>query len=190
MAANPRHIWTAEEFLAFESASNARHELVDGEIYDVTGGSGEHSWIAANVTVSIGGRLDDPSCRLNTSDMMLKAADGYYLYPDLSIFCGEPFFEDQRRLALLNPILVFEVASSTSSPYDRGLKRELYQQMPTVQVYIIIDQDRLFVKLYTRQDDGWLMRTFTSLDDIFPLTVLGCELPLAEVCRGIKFADD
>ena len=31
MVANRRHYWTAEEFLAFEAASEFKHELVDGK---------------------------------------------------------------------------------------------------------------------------------------------------------------
>ena len=32
MAANPKHYWTAREFLAFEDSSEFKHELVDGEV--------------------------------------------------------------------------------------------------------------------------------------------------------------
>ena len=190
MVANPRHYWTAEEFLAFEANNEFKHELVDGEIYDMTGGTGEHSQIAANVIISLGGQIHRSSCITHTSDMMLKATEGYYVYPDMSVVCGQPLYEDRSRLALLNPILVVEVSSPTSSAYDRGWKRELYQQMSSTQVYLIIDQHRIFVELYTRNDGGWVMTTYCSLDDVIPLPVLGCKLPLEQVYRGITFTKD
>ena len=189
MAANPRHYWTAGEFLAFESASEFKHELVDGEVYDMSGGTGEHSRIAANVIISVGRQLDNSSCMVDTSDMMLKVSDRRYVYPDVSVTCGQPLYEDDSRLALLNPILVVEVSSPTTMTYDRGLKREFYQQMPSVQVYLIIDQHRVLAELYTRADVGWLMQVFDSIDDVIPLPSLDCELPLAQIYRGISFRE-
>ena len=43
MAENRRHYWTAQEFLAFEAESEFKHELIDGEVYDMSGGTGEHA---------------------------------------------------------------------------------------------------------------------------------------------------
>ena len=120
MAANPRHYWTAEEFLAFEAASKFKHELVNGEVYDMTGGTGDHSQISASAIISVGRQLDNSSCTVNTSDMMLKVSNDRYLYPDMSVVCGQPFYEDDSRLVLLNPTLVVEVTSQTTATYDRG----------------------------------------------------------------------
>ena len=189
MAANPRHYWTAEEFLAFEAASKFKHELVNGEVYDMTGGTGDHSRISASAIISIGRQLDNSSCTVNTSDMMLKVSNDRYLYPDMSVVCGQPFYEDDRRLVLLNPTLVVEVTSQTTATYDRGLKREFYQQIPSVQAYLIIDQHRIFAEIYTRKESGWLIQTFTEIDDIIPLEMLNCELPMSQVYRGINMTE-
>ncbi len=190
MAANPRHYWTAGEFLAFEASSEFKHELVDGEVYDMSGGAGERSRIAANVIISVGRQLDNSSCMVNTSDMMLKVSDRRYVYPDVSVTCGQPLYEDDSRLALLNPILVVEVTSPTTMTYDRGLKREFYQQMPSVQAYLIIDQHRVLAELYTGADVGWLMQDFESIDDVIPLEIVDCKLPLAKIYRGVVFSDN
>ena len=189
MAANPRHYWTAEEFLAFEAASKFKHELVNGEVYDMTGGTGDHSQISASAIISVGRQLDNSSCTVNTSDMMLKVSNDRYLYPDMSVVCGQPFYEDDSRLVLLNPTLVVEVTSHTTATYDRGLKREFYQQIPSVQAYLIIDQHRIFAEIYTRKESGWLIQTFTEIDDIIPLEMLNCELPLSQVYRGINMTE-
>lgn len=190
MVANRRHYWTAAEFLAFEANNEFKHELVDGEVYDMTGGTGEHSLMATNITISIGVKLQNSSCMIYNSDMMLKATDDYYVYPDVSVVCGQPFYEDRSRLALLNPILVIEITSPTSMAYDRGLKRELYQQMPSVQAYLVIDQHRIYVELYRRVDIGWHYQVFDSIDAMIQLDFINCELPLAHVYRGITFNED
>ncbi len=189
MVANRRHYWTAAEFLAFEAESEFKHELVNGEVYDMTGGTGEHSQLAANTIVSVGSQLAGSSCRVNTSDMMLKAAEGQYVYPDMSVVCGQPRYEDDSRLALLNPVLVVEVTSISSATYDRGLKREFYQRMPSLRAYLIIDQHRVYAELYLRADIGWHYQDFDSLDALIPLDFIDCELPLAQVYAGITITD-
>ncbi len=185
MVANRRHYWTADEFLAFEAASEFKHELVNGEVYDMTGGTGEHSQIAANVIGEFYTRLASSNCSAHTSDMMLKADAGQYVYPDVSVVCGQPFYEDESRLVLLNPVLVVEVTSPTSATYDRGLKREHYQRIPSLRAYIIIEQDRAHAELYLRHDLGWHYQVFASLDAVIPLSFIECELPLSRVYGGI-----
>lgn len=185
MAANPRHYWTAQEFLAFEATSEFKHELIDGDVYDMAGGTGEHSQIAANIIISLGSLLQNSSCRINTSDMMLKVRDDRYFYPDVSVVCGQPEYEDDSRLALVNPILVVEVTSPSSADADRGPRRESYMRLPSVQAYLVIDQHRIYAELYERADVGWRMQVFTSLIDVIPIEALGIELPVAQVYRGI-----
>ena len=187
MAANPRHYWTAGEFLAFEAESEFKHELIDGEVYDMSGGTGEHSQIAANIIFSLLSLLETSSCRVNTSDMMLKVGDDRYLYPDASVVCGQPEYEDESRLALVNPILVVEVTSPSSADADRGTKRESYMRLPSVQAYLVIDQHRIYAELYERADVGWRMQIFTSVDDVITIKALNVELPLALIFRGISF---
>ena len=189
MVANRRHYWTAEEFLAFAANSEFKHELVNGEVYDMTGGTGEHSQIAANVIGEFYTRLSSSNCSALTSDMMLKAAPGQYVYPDMSVVCGQPLYEDDSRLALLNPVLVVEVTSATSATYDRGMKREFYQRMPSVRAYLIIDQHRVYAELYLRIDIGWHYQVFDSADAVIPLDFINCELPLAQVYSGIDMLD-
>lgn len=190
MAANPKRYWTASEFLAFVANSEFKHELINGEVYDMSGGAGEHSQIAANIIIGLGRLLESTSCRVNTSDMMLKVSDERYLFPDVSVVCGHPEYEDESRLALLNPILVVEVTSPSSAVDDRGLKRESYLRLPSVQAYLIIDQHRLNVELYERADVGWRLQVFKNPDDVILLKSLNLEVPLAQIYRGIPFEEN
>lgn len=184
MIENRRHYWTPQEFLAFEAESEFKHELIDGEVYDMAGGTGEHSQIAANIIFRLMSQLDGSSCRVHTSDMMLKA-DDKYLYPDVSVVCGEPKYEDETRLALVNPILVVEVTSPSSAETDRGAKRESYMRVPSVRTYLVVDQHRVHVEQYERADVGWRLQVFTRLEDVIQLEALEIELPLSRIYRDI-----
>ena len=72
---------------------------------------------------------------------------------------------------------------------ERGLKRESYLRLPSVQAYLIVDQRRLNVELYERADVGWRLQVFTNPDDAILLDALNLEAPLAQVYRGITFEE-
>ncbi len=102
------------EYLALERASETKHEFFDGEIVDVTGAKEAHNLIAMNVSGSLWMALKDRPCRVYPSDMRVATPSGLWTYPDVSIVCGEPRFEDDQRDMLLNPLLLIEVLSPST----------------------------------------------------------------------------
>jgi len=179
---------TVAEYLEWEARQESKHEFIDGEIFEMTGGTLHHSEIMANITVAIGRQLDDSPCRLQTSELRIKVSQSRYVYPDLSAVCGKAHMEDERELTLLNPVFVVEVTSPSSVVYDRLDKFEFYYDVPSIEAYLIVDQDRIRADLCTRTDEGWLVRVFNQLEDVLPLDVLSCDLPLADLYRDIVFS--
>ena len=179
--------WTVDEYLAYEAEAEIKHEYIDGEIYVMTGGTDKHSIITMNTGGWLTQQLRGSSCRTHSSDMRVKINDLRYVYPDLSVICGEPTFSDDKRTTLTNPTLVVEVTSPSSEKYDTGMKSTMCRSLPSLQAYLIVDQSRLFVQLYTRQDNGWLLQEFDKLDQTIPLPMINVELPLSEVYRDIAF---
>lgn len=57
------------------------------------------------------------------------SSSGLYTYPHVSIVCGEPQFEDDRRDTLLNPTVIIEVLSPSTESYDRGKKFQSYRTL-------------------------------------------------------------
>ena len=189
MEAQIKHRLTVAEYLAFEAQSEIKHEYIDGVLYDMTGGTDKHSRIAANVIIALGIQLGSSDCRVYTSDMRVKVEAGRYVYPDLSVGCGRARHEDDGETSLLNPVAVVEVTSPTSMTRDHGLKRDLYQRMPSIQAYLIIDQREVRVDLHRRGEREWSLSTYRSLDAAVSLETLGCELPLAQIYRDIVIDD-
>ena len=97
--------------------------------------------------------------------------------------------EDDSELTLLNPVLVVEVTSPSSMIYDRVDKLDFYFDVPSIEAYLIVDQNRIRADLCTRAEEGWLVRVFNSPDDVIPLKTLNCDLPLAQVYQGIVFEE-
>ena len=189
MAIQTKQRMTVADYLAWEAGEEFKHEYVDGEIIEMTGGTWKHSRIMVNLTLAIGRQLDNSNCVLLNSEMRVKVSDTRYVYPDLSAVCGAENLEDESELVLLNPVFVLEVTSPSSESYDRGEKLAFYFDLPSIEAYLIVDQERLRADLYTRAEGGWLLRLFTQPDDVIPLQALNCELRLADVYHGIAFAD-
>ena len=179
--------WTVDEYLAYEEESEIKHEYIDGDIFAMSGGTNNHSGIIANITVEIGTQIRGSNCIIRTSDLRVKINDLRYVYPDLSVICGKPTFDDEKRTTLTNPTLVVEVTSPSSKNYDITTKAEMYFSLASLQAYLIIDQARVSAQLYTRQDNGWLLQWFKQSDQIIPLPMIKADLPLNEVYRDIVF---
>jgi hypothetical protein len=113
---------------------------------------------------------------------------GLYTYPDVTVVCGEPQFEDAEVDTLLNPTVLVEVLSPSTADYDRGGKATHYRSLPSLQEYVLISQDRALVEHYARQGpDQWLLTERHSLDDTLVLNSIHCRLPLAEIYLKVRF---
>lgn len=186
MVERTQKYWAVAEYLAFEQESDTKYEYIDGEIYAMSGGTDNHSSIAVNCTTELNLQVRNKSCRVFNSDMKVKISDIKYVYPDFSVVCGQAEFSDEKHTMLTNPTLVAEVMSGSSVNYDKGLKADYYRSLPSLQLYLIIDQEKVSAQLYTRQKDGWLLSEYTDLEAIIPLESIGCQLAMAEVYRDIQ----
>ena len=176
---------TVEEYIAFDEASEYKNEYIDGEVYPMTGGTAYHAEIMINLGTGLALRLRGGGFHIYSSAMRISVSPRRYLYPDLSIVHGEPEL-DAGAINLFNPTLVAEVISPTTANRDRGCKRDLYQSIPSLQVYLVIEQFEAHVELDSRHDDSWQTQVYAGLDAILPLPALGCDLPLAEIYAGIE----
>ncbi len=181
--------WTVEEYLAYEKETGVKHEYIDGEIFAMAGGSDNHNEIAVNCITELSIQLRGKNCRRFSSDMKVKISDIKYVYPDFTIVCGEAKFDDEAHTMLVNPTLVAEVTSPGTASYDMLTKANFYRGLPSVQAYLIIDQETIHAQLFTRQGAGWFFQEFKSLDESIALDVIDCTLPVSEIYRDISLAD-
>jgi Uma2 family endonuclease len=148
-----------EEYLAFERSSDQKHEYADGEVFAMAGASRRHSLLTVNVQRELSVALLDRPCEVHTSDMRIKIASrGRYVYPDASVVCGEPVFEDAEVDTLVNPKLVVEILSDSTEGYDRGDKFTQYRTIPSFTDYVLVSQNAVRVEHFQRRADGrWLL---------------------------------
>lgn len=180
-------IVSPEEYLALERQADARHEYIDGVVVAMGGGSRDHSRIKVNLTALIHRQVAGRGCEAFDSDLRVRVDANRYTYPDLVVVCGESRFADRESDTLLNPTAIFEVLSPSTEAHDRGEKWARYRQMPSLQHYVLVGQDRPLVEVFTRAGDVWLFGDAEGLDASVALEAIGVALPLADVYARVEF---
>ena len=156
----------------------------------MAGASREHNLIVANLLRDIGNQLEDRPCESYPSHMRVSIeATGLYTYPDVSVVCGEPRFQDREVDTLLNPTVIVEVLSPTTAAYDRGDKFHHYRRIDSLREFVLISQDRMMVERYTRQGNDWVLSDMTDPDQVVKLESIGCQIPLGRIYAKIKFPE-
>lgn len=183
MTAKPKHNYSIEEYLAIERTGPLKHEFYRGEIFALAGSSEAHNLILTNILMSLGMQLRKRPCKVYPSDMRLKISKtGLYTYPDISIVCEPPQFDDSKQDTLLNPIIVIEILSPSTERYDRGKKFQNYRTITTLQEYVLVSQDDYHIERYTNHHQGnWLLTTYDGRDTTVPLKTINCTLLLDDV---------
>lgn len=189
MSTARREKWTAQDYLAFERTSEQKHEFLDGEVYLMAGASANHNLIVGNIYASLHTQLRQRPCVVYPSDMRLKVnATGLYTYPDISVVCDPPRFEDDQRDTLLNPTVIVEVLSPSTENYDRGKKFQHYRTLGSLQEYVLASQDSYRIEHYLRQqDDQWLFSDVSQPDETLALPSIQCTLLLSDVYEKVNF---
>lgn len=179
--------YTVEEYLEIDRRSPVKCEYYQGEIFAMAGASPDHNVIAANVIGELRNRLKGGPCVPYAGDLRVKVdRTELYAYPDATVICGQPNYDEEDRITVLNPTLVVEVLSDSTEKYDRGTKRRHYAEIESLKEYLIIDQHEAKVELHIRQPDGSLTRSdFVGLEAVVPLASVKCELPLAEIYYNV-----
>lgn len=178
-----------EDYLEGEKISRERHEYIDGEVYEMAGASDKHHRISLNLVKILDDHLEDKECEAFMVDMKVKADQTTFYYPDVFVDCSEnpesPFYREQ-------PILIVEVLSPSTRQIDKREKLRVYQQIPTIQEYIIVEQEKMHIELHRRQPDGrWITYFYneTDRDEIIEFQSVELKITLDEIYRRVKFEE-
>ncbi|MCE7869918.1 Uma2 family endonuclease [bacterium CPR1] len=179
-----------ENYLAGELASPVKHEYLGGVLYAMAGARNTHNRIASNALIALGSRLRGGACEAFNSDTKIRIRLPHHIrfyYPDLSVVCrpGPPHgsFQDE-------PAVVVEVLSRATRRVDEGEKKDAYLTIPSLEVYLLVEQDLPAVVAFHRTEQGFVRDVYRSLEEIVPLPGIGIELPLSELYERVEFAPE
>lgn len=180
-AAEPSRM-TYAEYRDGELAAEVKHEYLRGEVFAMTGGTPQHSALAARITALLSRELGGRPCRVFSSDLRVRIeATDLATYPDVSVVCDKIETAADDDHAIINPSLLVEVLSNSTEAYDRGQEAAHYRRIPSLRAYLLVSQHEPHLELFIRRDDGTWSLLEAEVDQRLRIEPLGIELSVAEV---------
>jgi Uma2 family endonuclease len=174
---------TLAEFLEWEERQPLRYEYDGVGPVAMTRGTADHAVVQRNLAIAVGGRLRGKPCGFYGSDLKFQVAEGHVRYPDGMVVCRPV---DRTATVVYDPVIVFEVLSPSTGRDDRIVKAREYQATPSVQRYVMLEQDAVGATVYARSGDAWTHEILVA-DSILVLPEIALSLPLAELYEGVDF---
>ncbi len=183
LAIKPTDLINVEDYLTGELNSDIKHELIDGYVYAMAGASANHERISGNIYRKLGNHLENKSCEPFGSDMKLRINANFF-YPDVMVDCN---FDNSEPYFTQTPIIIVEVLSKSTRKKDTTLKFISYINIPSLQEYILIEQDFVDVQVF-RRSEGWLVRHYFLGDEI-TFESIGLTLPVEDIYHRVQNDD-
>ena len=179
-------IFTPEEYLALERKATVKSEYLNGEIRAMPRANFVHNFITVDIATELNIQSRRQDWEVYMNNMRVRTGPkGAYFYPDVVVVWSEPQVEDNVFDTLLNPILVIEVLSPSTEMYDKGEKFRHYQELTSLQEYVLVSQDRVRVEQYRLLKTQWVQTEFRAPEDVLSFASIGCELPLRDIYRRV-----
>ena len=174
-----------EEYLATEETAEQRSEYRNGEIIAMAGGSINHNRIIRNFSRLIESQVYE----VFISDLRLWIPTyNEYTYPDILLIKGEPIFQENRTDTVINPSIIIEVLSKSTSNRDHGDKFAFYRSLNTFQEYILVNQYRVHIEQFRKNDDGnWLLSESDNQSGILTLANGLYQISHRDIYAKVKF---
>jgi Uma2 family endonuclease len=170
-----------EDYLADEELRDIKHEYFDGEIFAMSGGSVNHQRLTINISSEFHNHLKGKPCEAFSSDMKVRADKGKkYFYPDVVVSCNN---DDGKTYFTESPRLIVEVLSDSTRKFDKNLKRQIYQSIPSLEEYVLIEQDRVEIEV-CRKSQNWQPTSY-FIDDEVTFESIDLTLPVLEIYERV-----
>ncbi|MBK1693619.1 hypothetical protein CKO09_02535 [Chromatium weissei] len=157
---------TADEYLQAEKHSPIKHEYVVGEVFAMAGANETHVTIALNLATLLRSHVRGSPCRVFISDMKVHVdtADSFF-YPDVFVTCDAR--DIGEMLMKRHPNLIIEVLSKSTAAYDYSAKFGYYQQLESLQEYVLIKPECMAVDVFRRDaEEQWVLYSFNAGDEL------------------------
>jgi len=181
---------SVDEYLGGELVSTLKHEYLGGYVYAMAGGTNAHNAIASNTLVALGARLRGRPCRTFNSDTKIRVrlpVQTRFYYPDVSVICRPNSPTDSFQD---DPVVLVEVISDSTRRTDEGEKRDAYLTIGSLSVLLLVEQNSSAIRVYRRQDQGFVPEAYEGMEAVIPLPELATSLPLAEVYEAVTFTPE
>ncbi len=173
-----------QAYLEGEKTSEVKHEFVNGQIFSMAGASENHNLIAGTIARKFGNHLELSPCKTFVSDMMLHANQNNF-YPDVMVVCDE--HQNDTTTLKHAPSVIVEVLSETTRKRDRTVKLMSYINLPSLQEYVLVEQDKCEIEVL-RRSKGWIPQFFYLGDEV-TFDSIGLTLTVEDIYHRVDNAN-
>ncbi len=176
-----------EEYFAMEESSPNKLEFKNGQIYSMADGSFAHGQITGNLNLAFKFHLKGSPCTSSQDTLKVKKNhsrdnEQFYYLPDVLVACGK--HNPQTQFAQ-EVVLIVEVLSPSTRNRDLSEKFHDYQQIDTLQEYVVVEQDSMCVDIYRRQDN-WEGTKYLQGSTV-EFKSIELSLPIEDIYEDIEF---
>jgi Uma2 family endonuclease len=190
MAERLKRKMTIEEFFEWQERQDRNYELVDGvpvlTVKAMTGASARHDTVTVNIIGTLFRHLRGKPCHPRTSDQSVITFRGTRR-PDIAVECGRP---DDNSMAMMEPRVVMEVLSPSTTRYDRFQKLEEYKQHDAIRVILLVDTELPRVTVWRRDEAGaWTVSETAGIEASIELPEIEAVLQLSDIYLDLAFEE-
>ncbi|MBD1855054.1 MULTISPECIES: Uma2 family endonuclease [Leptolyngbya] len=184
-----QRIYTPEEYLELELASETRSEYCNGEIIPMTGGTPDHNELAINLASLLKSTLRGKPYRIFATDQRLWIpARNLYTYPDVMVTEKPLQLQTGRTDTVINPCFIAEVLSKSTQDYDHGDKFSAYRTIESFGEYLMIDQYSVHIEHYVKTAaHQWLLSEYDDPSVTLTLRTFDIQIQIAALYENIEF---
>lgn len=181
--------YTPEEYLHLEDIAEFKSEYYQGEIFSMAGASLNHNRIVRNLTVTLSLATQQQPYEVFASDVKVWIPEAHaYTYPDVLLLREPPQFAEKRNDTVTNPLIIIEVLSDSTKDFDRSEKFRMYRTVPSLQEYILVHQDKIYVEQFVKQGSKqWLMQEYDTAEEVLTLATVTVQLALTDIYARVDF---
>lgn len=175
--------------VALERQTEEKYEWLDGHVYAMAGGTPAHGALSMAIGAELRALAIGCGCQVFSSDVKVRVqATGLTTYPDASVVCGDVVTDVMHRNVVTNPTLLVEVLSDRTEGYDRGDKFMHYQQMLSLQDYVLVSQHGRRIEVFCRDGEHqWTLRVAGARRSV-PLSAMRGVIDVDRVYAGITLS--
>ncbi|MGZ8946618.1 MAG: Uma2 family endonuclease [Methylococcaceae bacterium] len=172
-----------EDYLQGELLAETKYEYIDGQVHAMVGASENHNLLSVNLLTELKNRLKGTPCRTFIADMKVKVG-GNFFYPDVMVVFQEDNDSEYYKTA---PVIVVEVLSKSTRRFDQTDKRLRCQRIPTLEEYVLIEQDKGEIQVFSKKDQ-W-QSFYYYLGDEITFSSLGITVPVEDIYYQVNNED-
>jgi Uma2 family endonuclease len=170
---------TVAEFYDWDDGTDIRHELVRGVPVAMAPPTGRHSVIINSVQRSLDRHLASPCRAYSSGGVARDDTDDECRLPDVFVSC-----EPVPLRCFTAPRLIVEVLSPSTEKEDRTDKLDFYKLLPSVELVLLVWQDKRRIQLHSREGLRWPAQDLIGTGTV-SLTTLDLSLSLDEIYAGL-----